>query len=162
MSVALSAVLRDGTISRRESEESLLARPAILAGPDPVFQRARDHRLSKLVLKMSTISNDELASLADRIIRLANPRRVILFGSQARGTANEGSDIDLLIIGDIPTEKAWNRRREIGRIRRGLPYMRVPIDILLFTPDEIEKWRDTTNQVVSEALREGKVLYERL
>ncbi len=110
---------------------------------------------------MVTISNDELATLADRIIDLANPRRVILFGLQARGTAKEGSDIDLLIIGDRSTDKTWSRRREIGRIRRGLPLMRVPIDILLFTPDEIEKWRDTTNHVVSEALREGKVIYER-
>jgi predicted nucleotidyltransferase len=110
---------------------------------------------------MVTISNDELASIADRIIDLANPRRVILFGSQARGTATEGSDIDLLIIGDRSTEQKWNRRREIGRIRRGLSFMRTPIDILLFTPDEIEKWRDTTNHVVSEALREGKVIYER-
>ena len=111
--------------------------------------------------QMTAISNDELASLADRIIHLANPRRVILFGSQARGTANEGSDIDLLIIGERSSEKTWNRRREIGRIRRGLPLMRVPVDILLFTPDEVDKWRDTTNHVVSEALREGKVLYER-
>jgi predicted nucleotidyltransferase len=117
--------------------------------------------LSRLVTKMVTISNDELAVIADRIIHLANPRRVILFGSQARGTAKEGSDIDLLIIGDRSSDKAWSRRREIGRIRRGLPFVRVPIDILLFTPDEIEKWRDTTNHVVSEALREGKVLYER-
>ena|SRR5271165_2128348 len=110
---------------------------------------------------MVTISNDELASLADRIIDLANPRRVILFGSQARGTAHEGSDIDLLIIGDRSTEKPWNRRREIGRIRRGLPFVGAPIDILLFTPEEIEKWRETTNHVVSEALREGRVIYER-
>jgi uncharacterized protein len=110
---------------------------------------------------MVTLSSDMLASLAERIIHLANPRQVILFGSQARGTANEDSDIDLLIIGDRSSGEAWSRRREIGRIRRGLPVMGLPIDILFFTPDEIEKWRHTTNHVVSEALREGKVLYER-
>jgi len=110
---------------------------------------------------MVTVSNDQLASLADRIIRLVNPRQVILFGSQARGTAKEGSDIDLLIVGDRSTEETWSRRREIGRIRRNLPFMGVPIDILLFTPEEVERWRHTTNHVVSEALREGKVLYER-
>ena len=110
---------------------------------------------------MVTLSSDMLATLAERIILLANPRQVILFGSQARGTANEDSDIDLLIIGDRSSEETWSRRREIGRIRRGLPIMGVPIDILFFTPEEIEKWRHTTNHVVSEALREGKVLYER-
>ena len=110
---------------------------------------------------MITVSSDTLASLAERIVDLANPHRVILFGSQARGTANEHSDIDLLIIGDRSSGEAWSRRREIGRIRRGLPLSLVPIDILFFTPDEVEKWRYTTNHVVSQALREGKILYER-
>lgn len=110
---------------------------------------------------MVTLSSDMLASLSERIIHLASPHQVILFGSRARGTANEDSDIDLLIIGDRSSDGPWSRRREIGRIRRGLPVMRVPIDILFFTPDEIEKWRHTTNHVISEALREGKVLYER-
>ncbi len=111
---------------------------------------------------MAKVSSDTLASLAERIIHLANPHRVILFGSQARGTLNESSDIDLLIIGDRSSGESWSRRREIGRIRRGLPVSATPIDILFFTPDEIEKWRHTTNHVVSEALREGRILYERL
>jgi predicted nucleotidyltransferase len=110
---------------------------------------------------MVTLSNDQLASLSERIIDLAKPQRVILFGSQARGTAKEDSDIDLLIVRDHPTGESGSRRREIGRIRRGLPHLGVPIDILLFTPEEVEQWRHTTNHVVSEALREGKVLYER-
>jgi predicted nucleotidyltransferase len=110
---------------------------------------------------MVTVSNDQLASLAERIIRLVDPCQVILFGSQARGTAEEGSDIDLLIVGDRSPGETWSRRREIGRIRRNLPFIGVPIDILFFTPEEVERWRDTTNHVVSEALREGIVLYER-
>jgi uncharacterized protein len=110
---------------------------------------------------MVTVSTDQLASLAKRINDLANPRQVILFGSQARGTAKEDSDIDLLIIADRSSDAKWSRRREIGRIRRGLPKIGVPIDIRFFTPDEVDKWRDTTNRVVSEALREGKVIYER-
>jgi predicted nucleotidyltransferase len=110
---------------------------------------------------MATLSNDQLASLAERIVRLVKPRQVILFGSQARGTASVGSDIDLLIVGDRPAEETWSRRQEIGRIRRGLPLIGLPIDILLFTPEEVEKWRHTTNHVVSQALREGRALYER-
>jgi predicted nucleotidyltransferase len=107
------------------------------------------------------VSDAQLASLTEEIIRVANPRRVVLFGSQARGTANRDSDVDLLIIGDRSTEEGWSRRREIGRIRRSLPSIGAPIDILFFTPAEIEKWRHTTNHVIVEALREGKVLYER-
>ena len=111
--------------------------------------------------KIATVSTDQLASLAERIIDLANPRQVILFGSRARGTAKEDSDIDLLIIGDRSPDAKWSRRREIGRIRRGLPLIGVPIDILFFTSDEVDKWRHTTNHIVSEALREGRVIYER-
>jgi predicted nucleotidyltransferase len=110
---------------------------------------------------MVLLSHDQLAILSQRIIDLADPLQVILFGSQARGTAGEGSDIDLLIVGDRPMGEVGSRRREIGRIRRGLPHLGVPIDILLFTPEEVERWRHTTNHIVSQALREGTVLYER-
>ncbi|MGO9467052.1 MAG: nucleotidyltransferase domain-containing protein [Isosphaeraceae bacterium] len=110
---------------------------------------------------MVSVSNDLLASLAERIVQLAHPRQVILFGSRARGTAREDSDLDFLIVRDRSREERWSRRREIGRIRRALPSVGLPIDLLLYTPEEVEKWRHTTNHVVSEALREGKVLYER-
>ena len=110
---------------------------------------------------MVKLSIDQLSSLADKIVDVVQPLQVILFGSQARGTAGEDSDVDLLIVGERPVKGTWSRRREISRIRRALPLVGRPIDILLFTPDDIEKWRHTTNHVVSEALREGKVLYER-
>lgn len=110
---------------------------------------------------MVVVTDDFLESLADRIVELAHPRQVILFGSRARGTAREDSDLDLLIIRDRSGEEPWSRRREIGRIRRSLASVGLPIDLLLYTPEKIEQWRHTTNHVVSEALREGKVLYER-
>jgi predicted nucleotidyltransferase len=110
---------------------------------------------------MVKLPDDVLASIAHRIVDVVHPRPVILFGSQARETAGEDSDIDLLIVGERPPGEAWSRRHEIVRIRRALPLVGRPIDILFFTPEEIEKWRHTTNHVVSEALREGRVLYER-
>jgi predicted nucleotidyltransferase len=110
---------------------------------------------------MAIVSKDQIESLAEQITRVASPQQVILFGSQARGTAHADSDVDLLIVGDKPPGEAWSRRREIGRIRRALPLPGVSIDILFFTPEEIEKWRHTTNHVISQALREGRVLYER-
>ena len=110
---------------------------------------------------MAIVPSDQIESLAEQITRVSSPRQVILFGSQARGTANADSDVDLLIVGEKPSGEGWSRRREIGRIRRALSLPGVPIDILFFTPEEVEKWRHTTNHVVSEALREGKVLYER-
>jgi predicted nucleotidyltransferase len=48
---------------------------------------------------MTTVSREQLSSIADAIRKVSNPRLVILFGSQARGNANQNSDIDLLVIG---------------------------------------------------------------
>jgi hypothetical protein len=36
----------------------------------------------------------------------------------------------------------------------------IPIDFLVFTPQEIEKWKDSKNHVIAHALREGRKLYE--
>ncbi|HZI20166.1 MAG TPA: nucleotidyltransferase domain-containing protein [Pyrinomonadaceae bacterium] len=110
---------------------------------------------------MITVSKDQLAAITDAIKHITNPKLVILFGSQARGTADQHSDIDLLVIGDRPLNEVWSRRREIGKIRRSLPPTKIPVDILFFTPDEVLKWRDTTNHIISEAFQEGEVLYER-
>ena len=109
---------------------------------------------------MITISKDQLVSITNAIRQVSNPRLVILFGSQARGTANKHSDIDLLVIGDRPVHK-WSRRHEIGRIRRSLPPTNIPVDILFFTPQEVQKWRSATNHIISQAFHEGEILYER-
>ena len=58
--------------------------------------------------------------VVERIVHDFHPLQIILFGSQARGTAQQGSDIDLLIVGDRSPDETWSRRREIGRIRRSL------------------------------------------
>ena len=110
---------------------------------------------------MIAVTDDALATLTEAVVRIADPRLVLLFGSQARGTAGEDSDVDLLIVGDRPADGSWSRRLEIGKIRRALPRLGVGIDILLFTPEEVEQWRGSLNHVIGDAFREGKVLYER-
>ena len=107
------------------------------------------------------ITSQQLESVASRIAQLINPKFVILFGSQARGTAVDHSDLDLLIVNEPPNTSAWSRRREIGRIRRCIPALGIPVDVVLFTPEEVDRWKDTTNHIVSEAYKEGKLLYER-
>ena len=69
--------------------------------------------------------------------------------------------MDLLIVKDRPFGPQNSRREESGRLWRLLARFGVPQDILVFTPQEVEHWRDTRNHVVARALREGKVLYER-
>ncbi len=108
----------------------------------------------------TTVTRKQLDSIAKAIVGVSHPLKIILFGSRARGNANEHSDIDLLVVGERPSTP-WSRNRLIGDMRRSLPDVKVPVDILFFTPEEMNRWKETTNHVVREALDEGDVLYER-
>ena len=79
--------------------------------------------------------------------------RVILFGSYARGDANDQSDLDFLVV--EPDLK--NRRRESVRLRQVLRPLGVPVDVLVVSDYVYEAWRDQPNSVLHEAAREGQV-----
>ena len=94
--------------------------------------------------------------MVDCIVKSFNPLRVILFGSWARGTANQWSDVDLLVI--FP---ALGDKREIAvDIRQSLNGLSVAKDILVSTPDEISGRGQIVGTVLHSALDEGKVLYD--
>ena len=95
------------------------------------------------------------------IVDAADPEQVILFGSRARGDAGPDSDVDLVVIETEPFGPGRDRRAESTRLSRALAEFRVPKDILVYSRDEAEYWRDSLNNVLARALREGKVLYER-
>jgi predicted nucleotidyltransferase len=95
------------------------------------------------------------------IVREVDPKQVILFGSQARGAARPDSDLDFLIIQDHPFVRGQTRRKQMARLWRLLARFPVSQDILVYTPDEVEEWRQSKNHVIARALREGKLLYER-
>jgi len=99
--------------------------------------------------------------MTDIIVEATSPRKVVLFGSHARGSAGPGSDVDLLVIEDDPFGPGRSRRREMARLSRLLARFPVPQDVLVYTAEETEHWASTRNHVVARALREGKVLYER-
>jgi uncharacterized protein len=101
-----------------------------------------------------------LDDVVQAIRSVADPSAIVLFGSYARGTANDQSDIDLLVIRDRDFDQGESRRRELGRIYRAVAAtVSIPKDILLLTRHEFEDWRNTTNHPASEASREGRVLY---
>ena len=96
------------------------------------------------------------AEVVRRIVAVAQPDKIILFGSRARGTARPGSDVDLLIVADS-TQPRFKRAARFYGALRDLP---VPMDILVFTPQEIREWSGVRQAFVTTAVREGKVLYE--
>ena len=105
---------------------------------------------------------DVTDAILDRMIRTivdeVDPEQVILFGSRARGDARSDSDIDLLIIESEPFGDGRSSHDEEIRIGRALPASPVARDILVYSRDEIERWRGSLNHVAARALREARVI----
>lgn len=110
---------------------------------------------------MEIAMNSLLAEMVEVIVHESNPEKVILFGSHAKDNADKDSDIDLLIIESEPFGVKRSRLKEISKIQRALSKFMVPKDILVYSNEEVAKWGDSVNHVISRSLREGKTLYER-
>ena len=95
------------------------------------------------------------------IVAEADPEQVVLFGSRGRGDHDDHSDVDFIVVEAEPFGPGRSRHREITRLRRALGARGVGIDVLVYSVDEVEYWRDSLNHVLARALREGRVLYER-
>ena len=108
--------------------------------------------------------NDETALLrrmVDTIVHEVDPETIILFGSRARGDARTDSDVDLLIVEREPFGPRRSRNDEATRLYLALRHMPVSTDLLLYSRDEIEHWKESLNHVVGRAYREGRVLHGR-
>ncbi len=95
-----------------------------------------------------------LEEVVRRIVQTADPEKIILFGSAARGKAGPESDLDLLVI-----KAGVHRRRLARKIYRNLYGVGAAVDIVVVTPEDIERYRDTHALVIKPALQEGRVLY---
>ena len=103
------------------------------------------------------ITEDLIFQAANRIAEKFNPERIILFGSHARGTADDRSDVDLLII----TRFKGKRRKLIIEMDRVLREICFGLDIIVLTPDEFERDSEIPGTIARPASLEGKLLYER-
>ena len=107
---------------------------------------------------METIDNNLLEKITRRLVAEFEPEQIILFGSHAWGTPGEDSDLDLLVIvsqSDLPPAQ---RDMQAHLAMRGLL---VPMDILVKTRREFERYSQVRASLEYKILRQGKVLYER-
>jgi uncharacterized protein len=99
----------------------------------------------------------EIERMVRRIVEGFDPQKIILFGSYARGTYGPDSDVDLLVIMNVEGSK-----KEITiQIDRALIDRRIPLDIVVVTPEDVERYRELVGNVIRPALEEGRILYER-
>ena len=91
-----------------------------------------------------------------RLVATASPRKVVLFGSHAEGTAASESDLDLLVI----EREVASKRKEMVRLRKAIGSVGFSVDVLVFSEQEVADWGYLPGTALYWALKEGKVLYE--
>lgn len=102
---------------------------------------------------------EPLEEAIERIVAGFDPLKILLFGSLARGESGLNSDVDLLVV--MPDGSFPDKHEVTVEILRALKDMPFPKDVVVTTPEEIERRGDLVGTVLRPALREGKVLYER-
>ena len=101
------------------------------------------------------VSEQVLAEATGRLVARFAPEQIILFGSQARGDADERSDVDLLVVCPVP----GSRRALMVAMDRALRGLGIARDIVILTPEEFARDRVIPGTLARPAVREGKVLY---
>lgn len=108
----------------------------------------------KKVLARKTLDEATLQEIIRRIVQVAQPEKIILFGSAARGEMGPNSDVDLLVV------KAGAHRRKLAMaIYRSLRGVGWATDVIVVTPEDIERYGNCPALIIEPALREGRIVY---
>ena len=110
---------------------------------------------------MIPVTERLLGEMVQTIVSEVDPEQVILFGSRARGDERESPVIDFIVVEAEPFGPERSRHKELVRLYHALTGFPVPADVLVYSHEDIDYWRDSLNHVLARALREGRVLYER-
>lgn len=103
------------------------------------------------------IGSEKISEIINKIVLGYNPDKIILFGSYATGNPNDDSDLDLFVIKetDLP------RPQRTVQVRKMLYGSMIPIDLIVYTQEEIDESKENKFSFVYKVLNTGKTLYER-
>jgi predicted nucleotidyltransferase len=99
-----------------------------------------------------------LQEIVRRIVDTVDPAQIILFGSYAYGTPHKDSDVDILVI--METDRPRHKRPVM--INKALAGLLIPKDILVYTPAEIDDWKDVPQAFITQILKKGVVVYDKV
>lgn len=105
----------------------------------------------------AVVSDAIIDQVVQKIVDHINPLQVILFGSYARGMPAADSDLDLFVV----VESSLPRHKRSAKIRLLFSPAPCPMDILVYTPQEVESCSGVVNHIVTDVMTTGKILYER-
>lgn len=97
-----------------------------------------------------------LSDVVRRVLAVARPERIILFGSAATGKMNTDSDLDLLVVEREPI----NTRDRSVHIRRALGDVQYPVDVIVISSKRFTETKDLVGSIAYPANKYGRVLYE--
>ncbi len=103
-----------------------------------------------------TVPEDMIQQIVTKIVQMAHPDRVVLFGSAATGNMTADSDLDLLVV----EAQVSDTRRESIRLRAGLESVPLPVDVVVMSRQWFEETKDVIGGIAYPAHKYGKVLYE--
>lgn len=102
------------------------------------------------------LSEQEKEEIKQRLLSKFDLQKIILFGSQARGTSDNKSDVDLLIISELKED----RFNLMDRMRVCLMQLNYAFDVIILTENEFERDKKYPGTAARYAANEGIVLYE--
>ena len=105
--------------------------------------------------KTIRLDQNRLDEIIQRIVKVAKPDRIILFGSAARGQMGPDSDVDLMVV----KSGEFHRGRLTEEIYMNLFGAGQAVDIVVVTPEDIEQYRDSPALVIKRALEQGRTVY---
>ncbi|MGQ9584158.1 MAG: nucleotidyltransferase domain-containing protein [Anaerolineae bacterium] len=105
---------------------------------------------------VSPVLNEVLEAIVQRVVAVARPRRIVLFGSAARDEMGPQSDADLLVI----VEEGVHRRALAQEVYRHLHGIPLAVDVVVVTEQDVERYGNRVGTILRPALREGQVIYE--
>jgi predicted nucleotidyltransferase len=106
--------------------------------------------------KLPPIVENAALEVTRRILALAQPQQILLFGSSLRGEWTADSDLDILVIMRGPV----HRRQLAQKIYRGLHGVSLPVDIVVVTEEDVLQYGNTPGNILRPALMEGQILYD--